>query len=87
MPVDAHVWSTPQGLEDERLGSTPQALEDERLGSTPQALEEERLRVQSEINSYPAPIPACDVYFNDLLERRSRICEQLSRLRSLGRRT
>jgi hypothetical protein len=47
-------------------------------------LERERLRLQAEINSYPAPIPACDVYFNDLLERRNRICEALTRL-SLGR--
>ena len=44
------------------------------------ALETERLRIQAEINAYPTPIPACDVYFNSLLERRSRISEQLSRL-------
>ena len=43
-------------------------------------LEQERLRIQAEISSYPAPIPACDVYFNDLLEQRSRICEALVRL-------
>jgi hypothetical protein len=43
-------------------------------------LERERLRLQAEINSYPAPIPACDVYFNGLLERRNRICEALARL-------
>jgi hypothetical protein len=44
------------------------------------ALEQERLRLQTEINQYPSPIPACDVYFNDLLERRSRICDELARL-------
>ena len=43
-------------------------------------LERERLRVQEAILSYPAPIPACDVYFNDLLEQRARIGEQLARL-------
>ncbi|MDB5922053.1 MAG: hypothetical protein JWN13_989 [Betaproteobacteria bacterium] len=43
-------------------------------------LEQERLRLQAEINQYPAPIPACDVYFNDLLERRSRVCDELARL-------
>jgi hypothetical protein len=43
-------------------------------------LEKERLRLQAEINSYPMPIPACDVYFNDLLERRSRVCDELARL-------
>ena len=47
-----------------------------------EALEAERLRIQAEINAYPAPIPACDVYFNSLLERRSRISEQLSTLGS-----
>lgn len=50
---------------------------------THEELERERLRIQKEINSYPMPIPGCDVYFNDLLERRSRICEELSRLRSV----
>jgi hypothetical protein len=44
------------------------------------ALENERLRLQAEINSYPMPIPACDVYFNDLLERRSQVCDELARL-------
>jgi hypothetical protein len=44
------------------------------------ALEKERLRLQAEINSYPMPIPACDVYFNDLLERRSQVCDELARL-------
>ena len=43
-------------------------------------LEAERLALQREINACPAPIPGCDVYFNDLLERRSRISEELSRL-------
>ena len=45
---------------------------------TEEALERERLRLEQEIRGYPAPIPACDVYFNDLLEQRSRICEQLT---------
>lgn len=43
-----------------------------------EALERERLRVQAEIVSYPMPIPACDVYFNGLLEQRARICERLA---------
>ena len=46
-----------------------------------QTLESERLRIQTEINAYPAPIPACDVYFNSLLEQRSRVCEALTALR------
>ena len=51
---------------------------DDILQTTREELERERLRIQTEINSYPAPIPGCDVYFNDLLERRSRICEALN---------
>lgn len=46
-----------------------------------QTLEGERLRIQAEINAYPMPIPACDVYFNSLLEQRSRLCEALTALR------
>ena len=45
-------------------------------------LEAERLRVQREITSYPAPIPACDAYFNHLLEQRAMICEELARMRA-----
>ena len=40
------------------------------------------MRIQAEINAYPAPIAACDVYFNSLLERRSHISEQLGKLAS-----
>jgi hypothetical protein len=50
------------------------------LNSRRAELEEERLRLQEEINQYPSPIPCCDVYFNDLLERRSRASEQLTKL-------
>lgn len=53
---------------------------DAELPETREALEGARLRIQREIVSYPMPIPACDVYFNDLLEQRSRICARLSAL-------
>ncbi len=53
---------------------------DDILQRTRDELERERLRIQTEINSYPTPIPGCDVYFNDLLERRSRISEELNAL-------
>ena len=43
-------------------------------------LEQERLAIQAEITAYPMPIPACDVFFNDLLERRSRVCEEIARM-------
>ena len=43
-------------------------------------LERERIRIQKELNAYPAPIAGCDAYFNDLLEQRTRICDQLSKL-------
>jgi hypothetical protein len=50
-------------------------------------LESERLRVQAEIASYPMPIPACDVYFNGLLEQRARICDELASLAEPERHT
>ncbi len=43
-------------------------------------LERERLRIQAEITSYPPPIPACDAYFNYLLERRALVIDELGRL-------
>lgn len=45
-----------------------------------QALEAERLRVQEEIGGYPPPIPACDAYFNFLLEQRALLSDELRRL-------
>ena len=52
-----------------------QALREQR-----QRLEDERLRIQDDISNYPAPIPACDAYFNHLLERRAAVCEELTRI-------
>ena len=43
-------------------------------------LEAERLRIQREIGAYPPPIPACDAYFNFLLEQRALIADELNRL-------
>lgn len=60
------------------MTDTPAALEH----SIEEALEAERLRLEADIRSYPPPIPACDVYFNDLLERRGRLCAALDALRS-----
>jgi hypothetical protein len=36
--------------------------------------------VQAEIRQYPMPIPACDAWFNHLLEERGRIADELTRL-------
>jgi hypothetical protein len=47
------------------------------------ALEQERMRIQAEIRSYPMPIPACDVCFNDLLEQRARVGAELARVDEL----
>jgi hypothetical protein len=56
--------------------------QDSELGiDARQRLEAERLRVQREITAYPGPIPACDAYFNHLLEQRGRICDELARLK------
>ncbi|MGE5523175.1 MAG: hypothetical protein ACM3SS_05620 [Rhodospirillaceae bacterium] len=44
------------------------------------ALDAERLRVQQEISAYPPPVPACDAYFNFLLEQRALLSDELRRL-------
>lgn len=44
------------------------------------ALDAERLHVQAEISAYPPPIPACDVHFNYLLERRAALCDAIERV-------
>lgn len=43
----------------------------------------QREQVYAAIHSYPPPIPACDVQFNYLLEERSRLAQELSRLNTL----
>ncbi len=48
-------------------------------------LEKEKKRIIDEIINYPPPIPACDVQFNFLLEERSRITQELRRLREASR--
>jgi hypothetical protein len=45
-------------------------------------LEAERLRIQHEIIAYPPPIPACDACFNDLLEQRALVCDELARMQN-----
>ena len=37
-------------------------------------------RIRQEIETYPAPIPACDLQFNTLLEEREQIAGELRRL-------
>ena len=47
-------------------------------------LEKEKQRIFNEILNYPPPIPACDVQFNFLLEERSKITEELRRMREIS---
>ncbi len=47
-------------------------------------LEEEKERVFAEIRNYPPPIPACDLQFNRLLERRAQVSQELTRLQILS---
>lgn len=42
-------------------------------------LVDRKRRVAEEIGRHPRPIPACDVYFNSLLEERARLSEELDR--------
>ncbi len=43
-------------------------------------LERMQEAVAAEIRTYPAPIPACDAQYNNLLERREALSEALARL-------
>lgn len=43
-------------------------------------LEDEKARIFQEISHYPAPIPACDVQFNGLLEERVAVLKELGRV-------
>ena len=45
-----------------------------------EALETTLQQIKAEIRSYPAPITACDVHFNRLLEDRARLTQELKRL-------
>jgi hypothetical protein len=44
-------------------------------------VEDRKRAVDEEIGNYPTPIPHCDAQFNYLLEQRTRLSQQLSRLR------
>lgn len=48
-------------------------------------LESRRRPIQEEIRRYPPPIPACDAYFNHLLEQRSLLSRELLRLEAARR--
>jgi len=48
-----------------------------------QHLENEMQRVRGEIQTYPAPIPACDAQFNHLLDEREALSSELARVREL----
>lgn len=43
----------------------------------------QRDQIYEAIHRYPPPIPACDVQFNHLLEKRSQLAQELSRLNTL----
>jgi hypothetical protein len=48
-------------------------------------LEAERQRIYDEIKTYPRPIPACDLQFNHLLEKRAGISQELDRMHELAK--
>lgn len=47
-------------------------------------LEDKKALILEEIMNYPTPIPACDTQFNFLLEERTRISQELRRMRELS---
>jgi hypothetical protein len=44
-------------------------------------VEDRKRSVEEEIRNYPAPIPRCDAQFNHLMDQRTKLSQQLSRLR------
>jgi hypothetical protein len=48
-------------------------------------LEAERQRIYEEIKTYPRPIPACDLQFKHLLEKRAGIFQELDRMDEMMR--
>lgn len=46
-------------------------------------LESIKRSISEEIRAYPLPIPGCDVHYNQLLEDRSRVSRELSKLDGL----
>ena len=44
-------------------------------------LEKEKTQIYEEIENYPPPIPACDLQYNHLLEERTRVTQELNRVR------
>ena len=63
---------------DADSGRLEQILEELR-----NALEAKRTRILREIGAHPRPIHGCDVYFNELLEDRARLTQELTRLHGL----
>ena len=43
-------------------------------------LEDQRQRIYEEMKNYPRPIPACDLQFNHLLEKRTGILQEIDRM-------
>lgn len=60
-------------------------MEQQEWNELMQELEAKRLQIEVEIESYPAPIPACDQQFNYLLEQRGLVRQELRQLRERKR--
>jgi hypothetical protein len=62
---------------------TPALLRDPDWTAAKLKLEAIRRDLLTQIRNYPAPIPACDVHFNTLLEQRNLVSEALQELEAL----
>ncbi|MDX1488037.1 MAG: hypothetical protein R3268_07550 [Acidiferrobacterales bacterium] len=47
-------------------------------------LEKEKKRIYDEIRNYPPPIAGCDQQYNHLLEERTRLSQELSRMHEIS---
>ncbi len=64
-------------------GQAGGALLDDRWQRIRQHLEAEKEQIYQEISYYPPPIPACDVQFNDLLQRRTTVLQELGQVNAI----
>ena len=53
------------------------------LNAILELLTQHKTDLNAEIENYPPPIPACDTQFNYLMERRSKVYQELSQLKTL----
>ena len=60
-----------------------QSLYQPTLDAILELLTQQKTDLNAQIENYPPPIPACDTQFNYLMEKRSKVYQELSQLKTL----